>query len=360
LTTPRSGLLPEGLRDVRPPHADAEAALLRALVDAIGAQGYARVSPPLVEFEDSLVGRMSAEKARDLFRFMDPLSGRTLALRADITPQIARIASHAMAKEARPLRLAYGGAVVRVQGSMLAPERQSWQVGAELIGSDSAAAAAEVIALAVEALEGAGFGGLSVDLTMPASVARLAQGLTDKQLDALDAKDSGALPPELQSLVRAAGPVEAALAALEGGPLAQDAERLRPVVDLLRGANVTLTLDPVERQGFAYQSWIGFSLFVAGARVEVGRGGSYAIVHPDGRTEAAVGFSLYLDALVDLAAPPASRPRVALPYATPATVGRALRQQGYVTVAALTPGEAPIGCTHMWDGQAPRLLTTKD
>ena len=98
---------------------------------------------------------------------------------------------------------------------------------------------------------------------------------------------------------------------------------------------VTLTLDPTERHGFEYQTWLGFSLFGAGLMAEVGRGGAYRVAGGEGTEEPAVGFSLYVDGLVDLGLGQEARTRVLLPVGTPADVGAQLRQQGWITVAAL-------------------------
>ena len=191
------GLLPEGLRDRLPGESAAQARTVRALLDSIEARGYERVSPPLVEYEESLAARLKSLRT-DLARFIDPLSQRTLAVRPDITPQIARIVSTQLANVPRPLRLAYAGPVLKLGASQLNPERETMQVGAELIGSDSVESACEIVGIAVEALTAAGVAGLTVDLTLPDLVQTLA-GLILKpeqieQLDCLlDMKDAGGL-----------------------------------------------------------------------------------------------------------------------------------------------------------------------
>jgi ATP phosphoribosyltransferase regulatory subunit len=112
--------------------------------------------------------------------------------------------------------------------------------------------------------------------------------------------------------------------------------------------SATLTLDPTERHGFEYQSWIGFSLFGRGLSGEVGRGGSYAVLHPGGREEAAVGFSLYIDPLVDAGLGVVERRHVFLPVGTEPAAGAALRAEGWTTIAALSEADDPaaLGCTH--------------
>lgn len=359
------GLLPEGLRDRLPPQAQALASLVRTLTDVCAAHGYERVAPPLIEYEASLASGSSRER----LRFTDPVSQMTLALRSDITGQVGRIAVTRLAGEARPLRLMYAGQVARVRGDQLSPERERTQAGAELIGSDSPAAAAEVLAVAVEALTATGLTGLSVDLTMPTLVADLAAAgwslghasLSDVQAW-MDGKDVGALraagADQFVPLIAAAGPVHAALAAIKQLDLPDAVlarlDAIAALADGLSGVNVTL--DPTERHGFEYQTWLGFSLFGAGLMAEVGRGGAYTVAHGDGRQEAAIGFSLYVDGLVDLGLGQEARTRVLLPVDTAADIGGELRQQGWITVAALEAGaEAKaLNCSHIFADGAVR------
>ena len=359
------GLLPEGLRDRLPPQAQALASLVRTLTDVCAAHGYERVAPPLIEYEASLASGGSRER----LRFTDPVSQMTLALRSDITGQVGRIAVTRLAGQARPLRLMYAGQVARVRGDQLSPERERTQAGAELIGSDSPAAAAEVLAVAVEALTATGLTGLSVDLTMPTLVADLAAAgwslgrasLSDVQAW-LDGKDVGALraagADQYVPLIAAAGPVHSALAALKQLDLPNAVlARLDAIAALADGLNgVSVTLDPTERHGFEYQTWLGFSLFGAGLMAEVGRGGAYTVAHGDGRQEAAIGFSLYVDGLVDLGLGQEARTRVLLPVGTSADIGAELRQQGWITVAALEAGaEAKaLNCSHIFADGAVR------
>ena len=109
-------LLPEGLEDQLPREAAAATRIMRAAVDAMDAHGYDRVIPPLIEFEKSLAGRMAGVQSRRMFRFVDPLSLRMMALRNDITAQVGRIAATGLANAPRPLRLCYAGQVVIIKG----------------------------------------------------------------------------------------------------------------------------------------------------------------------------------------------------------------------------------------------------
>ncbi len=372
-----AGLLPEGLRDRLPPQAEAAATLLRTLLDHVASHGYDRVQPPLIEYEDGLIGRLAATGRQELLRFVDPVSRHSLALRPDLTGQVGRIAATRLAHVPRPLRLGYGGPVVRVKGSQLRPEREMLQVGAELSGRDSGAAGVEVATLAVDGLRAAGVARVTVDLTLPSFVADLAAhwagpapiaGLATVEA-LLDAKDSAGLAAAGASvyapLIAAAGPAADALAALERLNLppalaARVADTAAVVAALVEatGGEIAVTLDPTERHGFDYQRWIGFTVFAAGVRGEIGRGGAYSVVHPDGATEPAVGFSLYLDGLVDAGLGLATRRRIALPAGTPRAVGTRLRADGWTTVAALAADDPERACSHYWDGDAPRPIAT--
>ena len=254
------GLLPEGIRDRLPPQAEAAVALTAVLMGVVGSHGYARVQPPLIEYEESLAGRLGAGSGRQAqrLRFVDPVTQRTLAVRSDITGQVGRIAATRLAHLPRPLRLGYAGPVLRVKGSQLTPERELLQAGAELIGSDTVAAALDVLGVAVEALAATGLTGLSIDLTLPDIVPTLASEIMPEdrieRLQALlDMKDAGALTAEgfgsWLPLLGVPGPVGEALPRLRAfdhaGLLATRLDGIAAVAAAL-GDRVRLTLDPTE------------------------------------------------------------------------------------------------------------------
>ncbi|MHA6722035.1 ATP phosphoribosyltransferase regulatory subunit [Sphingomonas sp. RS2018] len=350
-----SGLLPEGFHDRLPPFADAAARLERGVLDTARLYGYEQVDPPLAEFEDELSRRLKAGGAHDAVRFVDPVSQRTLAIRPDITAQVGRIAATRMGHHPRPVRLSYAGPVLKLRASDLRPARAMRQIGVELIGLDSIAAAREVVSVAVEALQAAGVTGISVDFTLPDLVATL--GGDDALAAALDAKDAGAvaaLDPSYLPLIAAAGPFEGAVAKLRGhAALASRLDGLEAIAAALP-AGIGLTLDPTERHGFEYQSWLGFSIFAGGVLGEIGRGGTYRVMHDpigavDSHEEAAVGVSLYVDPILESAGRAVERRRLFLPYGTDAAEGARLRGQGWVTVAALEATDTPAAqlCTHV-------------
>jgi len=320
-----------------------------------------------------MASRMAGVQSRRMFRFVDPASLRMMALRSDMTVQVGRIAATALAAAARPLRLAYSGQVLTIKGAGLDPARERLQIGAELIGADSVAAAAEMVNLAIEALAAAGATGISVDFTLPDLVDTLAtkalpleRGQAEQVRRELDAKDAGALVAAggagYLPLLEAIGPFDTAIERLSavdvGGALATRIAALREIAARVAG-KARLTLDPSERHGFEYQSWFGFTIYAEGVRGALGRGGTYAILSGEAGSEPATGFSLYPDPLIDaLAAAETGRDTLFLPLGHDPAQAERLRAIGWRTVAALSDACEPgaLGCTHrLQDGEAVKL-----
>lgn len=361
MNDPTSDLLPEGLEDRLPQSAAAAARIECAAMALMHSHGFDRVRPPLIEFEKSMAARMDGLMTRAMFRFVDPKSLRTLALRSDMTAQVSRIAATALSQAARPLRLCYSGQVVKIAGDQLEPRRENLQIGAELIGNDSAAAAGEMVELAIAALEAAGARNISVDFTLPDLVDTLAAEefpLAEDQREAvrreLDAKDAGGLKEAggeaYLPLLYATGPFEDAVAKLgaldAGGALATRIAALRQIAARVSG-RARLTLDPSERHGFEYQTWFGFTLFAEGVRGALGRGGTYRI---GGSGEVATGFSLYPEELVEaVKADESLGHKVFLPLGHDRHVAAMLRGEGWRTVEALGEGDdaTALGCDHV-------------
>jgi ATP phosphoribosyltransferase regulatory subunit len=376
----RLALLPAGLSDALPPAAAQKARTVERLMAGFAAHGYERVEPPLVEFEETLLGAGLASLSGQTFRVMDPVSQRMMGVRSDITPQIARIATTRLAKAARPLRLSYAGDVLRVKGAQLRPERQFTQAGVELIGNWGVEADVEIVQLAADSLIDIGIANLSVDLNNAPLVHSL---LTSYEIDpktqtelraALDRKDAemvaalgGRAATALAGLLAATGPAHAALMILTSIELpeapARHLLRLTSVIEELVEAlpGITLTVDPVESRGFEYHSGVGFALFANGVRGELGRGGRY-IAGGEHAREPATGFSLFMDSVMRALGKPEPSRRVFLPLDTPRAVGLKLREDGWVTIAGLdavtdSDGEAArMGCSHAWhDGAVKKL-----
>ncbi len=384
MTEPNADLLPEGLEDRLPREAAATTRVMRGIQDVMHGHGYDRVLPPMIEFEKSLASRMDGinplESGRRMFRFVDPASLRMMALRSDHTPQIGRIAETRLAASPRPLRLCYAGQVLTIKGDGLDPARERLQCGAELIGADNVAAACEIVSIAIEALQVAGARGVSVDFTLPDLVDTLAAKafpLEAQQIEAvrreLDTKDAGGLVDAggeaYVPLLYATGDFETAiekLAAIDAngqgrGALAGRISALREIVATL-GGTARLTLDPSERHGFEYQSWLGFTLYAEGVRGALGRGGTYRIAGSGAKGqggEAATGFSLYPDALIALVTgTERAEGCVFLPLGHDRETAARLRSIGWRTVAALDAGDsaAALGCTHVLQGGEPARL----
>jgi ATP phosphoribosyltransferase regulatory subunit len=371
----QKALLPTGLTDLLPPDADREEAITRQLLDHFRRYGYQRVKPPLLEFEDGLLDGAGAVHADQTFRVMDPASQRMLGVRADITPQIARITSTRLAAAPRPLRFSYSGEVLRVKGSQLRAERQIRQIGVELIGAAHAATGdAEVIVLAAEGLAKIGIEGLSVDINAPSlanTICRASNVPADAMPGlgaAIDRKDAVALEEigatqgiaeateVLSQLLGAAGPADAGLSGLAGLALPAEAralvDRLTEVVELVRRAapDLDLTIDPIESRGFEYHSGISFTLFALGARGELGSGGRYLTTGG----ELATGFTLFTDMVLRASPATPSAERVFVPHGTPPDIARGLRDAGRIALQGLA--EAPdvvaearrLDCSHYW------------
>lgn len=365
------GLLPAGLMDLLPPEAEREASLVEALMEGFARYGYERVKPPLLEFEEGLLAGSGAAVAEQTFRLMDPVSQRMMGLRADTTPQVARIAATRLGLQSRPLRLCYSGQVLRVRGSELAPARQLPQAGIELIGGAAPEADAEVALVAAEALARVGVTGITLDVTLPRmahallDAAGVAPALADRLVRALDRKDAAAVTALaegagpvaglLPRLLAAAGPAGPAVEVLRAADLPEAAraiaENAASVIGAIaaRAPGLRITLDPVEFRGFQYHVGVAFTIFGPGRTGELARGGRYLSVND----EPATGMTLYPDAVLRAAPPAPARPRCFLPLGTPAATGAALRQEGFATVAALSEADrpGPLRCTHLWDGQ---------
>lgn len=379
-------LLPLGLRDLLPQDAATEALVVGRMMAVLEIHGYQRVKPPLIEFEDNLLSGSGEAMASETFRLMDPVSQRMIGIRADMTPQVARIAATRLKNAARPLRLSYAGQVLRVRGSELRPERQIGQVGAELIGADGAAADVEAIALAADALTTLGIVQLSVDLTLPRLVPAIcsAHGIAgapaDEIREALDHRDAARIAasgstaaPLLGGLLAAAGSARTALPALAALDLppaaAAERARLAEVVGLLQAAvpELAITVDPVENRGFEYHTGISFSFFARGGRAELGRGGRYVAGDFLHDAEPATGFTLYTDTVLAVVPEPEQPSRIFVPAGLPHEAGRKLRAAGWVTIAGLaeladiTDEARRLACSHaVIDGKIVVLAVAGD
>jgi ATP phosphoribosyltransferase regulatory subunit len=372
-------LLPEGLRDVLPPDAGFEADVVDRLKKSFAANGYSLAKPPLVEFEETLLSGVGTALAHRIFRMLDPVSHRTLGVRADITTQIARIAATRLAAAPRPLRLMYAGQVLRVKGSQLEPERQFSQAGFELIGAEAGAADAEAILVVAEALQALGVADISIDLGLPTLVPAILAAFPvhdgERLRAALDHKDvaeikaaggeAGAL---LTALVDASGPYEHAAARIGklALPTAAKAEwqGLVAVAEAVRASapTLSLTVDAVENRGFEYHTGVTFSVFARGSQRELGRGGRYRLTQGSNGGEPATGATLLVDALLSVVPRGAAVSSLYAPFGTPRKVIAAWQAKGWRVVAGLAKvGDDGVeakrlGCSHMLAGDAAKEI----
>ncbi|MBY0406604.1 MAG: ATP phosphoribosyltransferase regulatory subunit [Rickettsiales bacterium] len=371
-------LLPSGCYDVLPPFARQETELSFALLSVFEAYGYEQVSPPLLEYTESLLAGRGSELSAQTFRVMDPEANKVMGFRPDMTLQIARIAATRMAGAPKPLRLCYNGLILRLQGEQFQPSRQLRQAGIELIGTASPEADAEVILVAATALQRAGIRSLSIDLNLPGIVSALLatekmdNAQAEKLFQAVAHKDVSALKTmpiayrdTLVGLMQAAGPAAQALPAIERLDLPDTARKqVRDLADVVHILNAcgspdwTLTVDATENRGLSYHSGINFSIFIPGAAFEVGRGGRYLIEGGPGNDIEATGFTLYVETLRSLLPVPARPKRVFIADKLDAAQAATLQAQGFQTVHALSEygyGEDEarrLSCSHYFKNGA--------
>ncbi|MGE5105246.1 MAG: ATP phosphoribosyltransferase regulatory subunit [Betaproteobacteria bacterium] len=321
----RSWLLPESIDDVLPAEAAALEALRRTLLDHFATHGYRLVRPPLVEHLDSLLTGSGRDLDLETFKVVDPLSGRLLGVRADITPQVARIDAHLL-NEPGATRLCYAGSVLRAVAEGPGATREVVQVGAELFGVPGIDGDQEVIALLVSSLTTAGLTGLHLDLAhigvyrALASAAGIAgNGDEGALFDALRTKDRPAVRALTKSLPNAwrnafealpelYGPADevlrAARAALPDIPsIANALDALGALGQSAAPLVRALHVDLADLRGYHYHNGAIFSVYTAGEPNAVGRGGRYdGIGKAFGRARPATGFTLDLRQVAGLLA----------------------------------------------------------
>ena len=356
-------LLPEHIADVLPSQARRIEELRRELLDMARTYGCELVMPPMLEHLDSLLSGTGQALDLKTFKLVDQLSGRSLGLRADTTPQVARIDAHLL-NRAGVTRLCYCGPVLHTRAEGLTATREPLQFGVEIYGHAGLEADLEAQELAIDAMQRAGLTQLVLDL----GDARLVRGvlgdhaLSEDRLNALvaamAAKDaagvaafSNELPDDvvtaLQTLLRLYGGVEVladARRALPANALVTAAlDDLEWLIHHLRAAypDVRIGVDLADLPGFGYYSGVRFALYAVGGTDAVLRGGRYDEVGAVfGRRRPAVGFSLDLKTLVGLIPATSLRAAVRAPWGEDPDLRaavRRLREQGE-TVVCVLPG----------------------
>ena len=317
-------LLPDGIEEVLPAEAARIETARRQVLDLFRNWGYELVITPHVEYLESLLTGAAQDLDLRTFKVTDPLSGRQMGFRADITPQVARLDAHTHRQEG-PSRLCYAGSVLHARPAALSTSRSPIQIGAELYGDASTASDREIISLMLEVLELAGVAEVHMDLGhvgIYRGLARVAglSGETEQQLfDALQRKAIDEVAALTAALPAAQAAMLRALAELCGGRevLAQAREQLAAApADVLaalaeldevaselsaRYPALPLYFDLGELRGYHYHTGMVFAAFVPGVGQSIAQGGRYDDIGADfGRARPATGFSTDLKTLVTL------------------------------------------------------------
>ena len=369
--------LPDGVEEVLAPDAWALETLRRDWIDLYRRWGYAFVLPPLIEYIESLLTGAGRELDVQTFKLTDQNNGRLMGLRADMTPQIARIDANRMQSDA-PVRLCYTGTVLRARAGVAASSRALRQIGAELFGHAGPESDREVLSLMIATLRTAGVEGFHLDLGHVGVVrallapAKLSPALEAEVFDVLQRKSQpdleflrpqlgDALADQLAVLMRLNGTpevLEAAAAELAG--LSPDIDAALSELDALCGwlagqePSLKLHIDLGELRGYHYHTGVVFAAFVEEHGRELARGGRYDHVgEAFGRGRPATGFSSDLNVLARVAAPRAAGADADVILApadeSPALADtiRDLRAAGEVVVVALPGQPLPAHTRHL-------------
>lgn len=318
--------LPDGIDEVLPAQAQQVEHARRALLDYFARWGYELVIPPLMEYTDSLLLDLGSDVDLYAFKLTDQLSGKTLAIRPDITPQVARIDAHSLKRDGA-VRLCYAGSVLHTRAKSLLASRSPIQIGAELFGCDGLQGDIEIISLMLGMLDAAGIVGCHLDLghvgIYRAIVA--ASGLSqDQQVELFDALQRKAVAEiasllaeadiaadvaaQLRALVKLNGDravLHEARQVLASVPAALAAiDELDAVAGVLlqRYPELVLHFDLSELRGYEYHTGLVFAALAPGYGQALTNGGRYDDIGAAfGRSRAATGFSADLRAVVQFA-----------------------------------------------------------
>lgn len=315
----RNWLLPEHIADILPATARQVESAKAAMLERFRTAGYELVLPPLIEYADSLVSEGDSALDLKTFKLDDPFSGRQLGLRADITPQVARIDAHLLAHRTGVTRLCYAGSVVHARPAGLLSSREPLQVGAELYGYAGIEADLEIIGLMLSTLRLVGVNALRLDVGHIAifrglaAAAGLGSAQTAELFVTLQAKDVGSLRLLVAEVAEPYRSAFLALPELYGPASVLERARTRlpslPEVELglmqlaaiarqLEG-QVELSFDLAELRGDYYHTGLMFAAYAPGWSEALARGGRYDNVgRRFGRARPATGFSLDLRDLV--------------------------------------------------------------
>ncbi len=369
----RTWALPEHIEDVLPFDAQKLERARRIALDLFTSHGYELVIPPLLEYVDSLLSGSGHDMDLATFKLIDQLSGRTMGIRADTTPQVARIDAHVLNRQGVS-RLCYAGSVLHTLPSGLGKSRQPFQVGAELYGHAGLDADIEIQQLMIDVLKAIGVKAAQLDIGHPAIFRSLVDlaGVDVETAEAMFVATEAKDIPALSQLAESAGAAKTALLALPtlyGGEeilaraakvLPTDARITEALAQLtaihtqFSAQGIVVSIDLGELGGFNYESGVVFAAFANGASDAVARGGRYDEVGKAfGRARAATGFSLDLKALLPListAETPETRRAILAPAAVDLRAKNEmtkLRAAGEIVIARLRGHDAhthELGC----------------
>ncbi|GGL98672.1 ATP phosphoribosyltransferase regulatory subunit [Pseudomonas asuensis] len=317
-------LLPDGIEEILPPEAASIEIARRRVLELFQQWGYEFVVTPHVEFLESLLTAAGQDLELRTFKVTDPLSGRLMGFRADITPQVARMDAHALHREG-PSRLCYAGSVLHSRPRALSTSRSPIQIGAELYGVKDTAGDLEIISLMLGVLELAQIPDVHMDLGHVGiyrglcEAAGLSGAAEEALFDALQRKAVDEVMILTQTLPAPYGDMLCSLVELCGGREALDAARQRladapPSVVLALDAlcslagtlaqrfpDIPLYFDLGELRGYHYHTGVVFAAFVPGSGQAIAQGGRYDNIGANfGRARPATGFSTDLKTLVML------------------------------------------------------------
>ena len=357
-------VLPDHIADVLPSEARHIEEIRRNLLDMARCYGYELVMPPLLEHLESLLSGTGQALDLQTFKLVDQLSGRMLGMRADSTPQVARIDAHLLNRKG-VTRLCYCGPVLHTRPGGPHASREPLQFGAEIYGHAGLEADLEILTLAMDALRAAQVGPITVDM----ADARILGALLDASGLAATAQESlqQALATKDMSEIRAITahcptPVAQGLQALAdlygGAEVLEQAARSLPAMPAITEAlahlrwlaghvqDARVSLDLSDLRGYAYYTGVRFSLYAEGARDALARGGRYDEVGSVfGRKRPAVGFSLDVKELAAAAVVPPLRAAIRAPWGEDAALRAAiagLRRQGETVVCVLPGHESEV------------------
>lgn len=324
MTTVDRWQLPDGVEEVLPEQAQVVERLRRELLDLYRSWGYQLVIPPLMEFTESLLIGLGRDLDLLTFKMTDQISGRTLGIRADITPQVARIDAHSLAQPG-VTRLCYAGSILHTRPQSLLASRSPIQLGAELYGDDSLAADVEVIGLMLATLEQAGLRQITLDLGhvgVYAAVLEEAELTVEQEAEVFDALQRKSRPDLAQALAGLAQPTvtlitglldlhgDAAVLTRAREQLAAAAPEALAAVAALeavaaavgqRHPQLAIYFDLAELRGYHYHTGMVFAAYVPGHGQALANGGRYNDVGKVfGRARPATGFATDLKSLMAL------------------------------------------------------------